>query len=56
MKAFTKYDKFLVAALGAAITWAVSAYANNPGVSHWLGLVVAVLTAAGVYVQPNKTD
>lgn len=54
MTAFSKYDKTVVAVVGAAVTWAVSNYAGNADVQQWLGLATAVLTALGVYVQPNK--
>lgn len=49
----SKYRKTIVVVVGAAFTWAVSAYATNPNVSHWLGLVGAILTAAGVFQVPN---
>lgn len=48
------YAKFLVAAVGAALTWAIATYANDPDVSKYLSLVSAVLTACGVYATPNK--
>lgn len=51
---FTQYDKAIVAIIGAVVTWAVSNYAGDADVQHWLGLVIAVLTAVGVYSQPNK--
>lgn len=51
---FTRYDKTIVAVIGAGITWAVSNYAGNADVQHWLGLAIALLTAVGVYSQPNK--
>lgn len=49
-----KYAKSLVAAVGAAATYLVSAFPNSP-VAHWAGIAVAVLTAAGVFAVPNKT-
>lgn len=54
MNAITKYDKAIIAVIGAAVTWAVSNYAGNADVQHWLGLTTAILTALGVYAQPNK--
>jgi hypothetical protein len=49
----SKYSKTVVAVVGAALTWALSNYATNASVSHWLSLVVAVLTAVGVYQVKN---
>lgn len=54
MNKIKPYMKFVVAAIGAALTWAVANYANDPDVSKWLSLVSAVLTALGVYATPNK--
>ena len=48
------YKKAIVAVVGAVLTWAISNYANDPDVSKWLGLVSAVLTAAGVYQVTNE--
>lgn len=48
------YRKTIVAVVGAALTWSIATYANNPDVSQWLSLVAAVLTAASVYQVPNK--
>lgn len=48
------YRKFVVAAVGAALTWGVATYANDPDVSKWLSLATAVFTALGVYQVPNK--
>ena len=50
------YSKFVVAAIGAALTWAVATYANDPEVSKYLSLVTAVLTALGVYQVPNNKE
>jgi hypothetical protein len=47
---FTKYDKFLVAVLGAVVTVVAQQYGSN----KYVGMAVAVLTALGVYVTPNK--
>lgn len=54
LKELQKYNKAVVAIVGAIVTWLVSNYAGNADVQHWLGLVLAVLTAAGVYQTPNK--
>lgn len=47
---FTKYDKFLLAVLGAVVTVVETQYGTN----HWVMTAVAVLTALGVYATPNK--
>lgn len=47
---FTKYDKFLLALLGAVAQVVQSQYSTN----HTVQLVIAVLTALGVYAVPNK--
>lgn len=49
-----KYSKFIVAAVGAALTWGIATYANDPEVSKYLSLVTAVLSALGVYQVRNK--
>lgn len=49
-----KYSKFIVAAVGAAITWGLANYANDPDVSKWLSLATAVLGALGVYAVKNQ--
>lgn len=49
-----EYNKFFVAAVGAALTWGLANYANDPDVSKWLSLASAILTACGVYQVPNK--
>lgn len=48
---FTKYDKLLVALLGAVVTVVETQYST----SHWVQVAVAVLTALGVYSTPNKS-
>lgn len=48
------YRKFIVAIIGAGLTWAVAEYAGDPDVSKWLSLVTAILTAASVYQVPNE--
>lgn len=47
---FTKYDKFLLAVLGAVAQVVAIQYGSN----HDVQLVLAVLTALGVYVVPNR--
>ncbi len=49
---FTKYDKFLTALIGAALT-----VLNTFGLSnnHYVTLALTVLTALGVYAVPNKS-
>lgn len=47
---FTKYDKFLLALLGAVATVVESQYGTN----QYVMVGVAILTALGVYTVPNK--
>jgi hypothetical protein len=47
---FTKYDKFLLAVLGALAQVVQVQYGTN----HYVQIVLAVLTALGVFVVPNK--
>lgn len=56
MKDLSKYNKTIVAIVGAVLTWAVATYGGDPQVAQWLSLATAVLTAAGVYQVPNKTS
>ncbi len=44
------YNKFLVALLGAVVTVVVQFFGDN----QLVGVVVAVLTALGVYQVPNR--
>ncbi len=46
--------KTIVAVIGAALTWAIATYANDPDISKYLSLAAAVLTAVGVFSTPNK--
>lgn len=46
----TKYDKFLVALLGAVAQVVAVQFGNN----HTVQIVLAVLTALGVYTAQNK--
>lgn len=48
-----KYAKGHVAVIGAAATWIVATYPNGQA-AHVAAAVLAVLTAAGVYLVPNK--
>lgn len=50
----SKYSKFIVAAIGAALTWAIAKYPDNRDVQDWLSLATAVLTALGVYTVRNE--
>lgn len=47
---FTKYDKFLLALVGAVAQVVQTQY----GANHVVQVVLAVLTALGVYYVPNK--
>jgi hypothetical protein len=49
-----KYNKTIVAVIGASLTWSIVTFAGDPEISKWLSLVSAVLTAAGVYQVANK--
>ena len=44
------YNKFLIALLGAVLTTVVQFYGDNT----YVVMVVALLTALGVYQVPNK--
>jgi FtsH-binding integral membrane protein len=46
------YNKLIVALLGAVVTVVVQFYADNSAVQ----VVVAVLTALGVYQVPNRIE
>lgn len=47
---FANAAKFYVGLLGAVLVAASTALDNPP---QWLGVVIAVLTAIGVYLVPN---
>lgn len=49
----TEVRKFIVALVGAAAE-AVNAGLVPGNVAKWVGIGIGVLTAAGVYVVPNK--
>ena len=49
----TRYRKAEVAAIGAAASWAVQTFPDDTAVQHYGGLVLALLTALGVYLAPN---
>ena len=46
---FSKYRKFFVALLGAAVQVVVQQFPDQ----EWVQVIVAVLTAIGVYQVPN---
>lgn len=50
----TKFDKFLVAAAGA-ITQLIAMGVLEDDALKYAQIILAVLTAAGVYLTPNKT-
>lgn len=50
LKKLAPYNKFLVALLGAVLTVVVQFYGDNSTVQ----IVVALLTALGVHIVPNK--
>lgn len=51
----SKYSKFVVAAIGAAVTWLTAAYADSViDDQEWIALIVAVTTALGVYGVRNS--
>lgn len=50
MEPFTKYDKFLVACLGAVAQVVNDQYGQN----KYVALALLLLTALGVYQRPNK--
>ena len=47
---FTKYDKFIVAIVGAVVSYLVAHY----GSVDWVNAIVLAVTALGVYATPNK--
>lgn len=51
----SKYAK-LIAALVGAVTLAVSQGLITGTGAKWVGVVIAALTAAGVYIVPNKVS
>lgn len=54
MKELQKYNKTIVAVVGAILTWAIATYGGDPELAKWLSLASAIATAAGVYQVPNK--
>jgi len=50
----SRYRKTVVTGLGAAATWAVGTFPANAQVQAYGGLIVALLTALGVYGVPNS--
>ena len=53
MKDLQKYNKFWVAAAGALLTLFISMYPDTD-ISMYANMTLAILTALGVYVIPNK--
>lgn len=51
---FAKTRKFWVALVGLFVNELVLFYAANP--PSWLTIVIALLTALGVYQVPNKVN
>ena len=47
-----KYNKFIISAVGGAISALTLFYGGN--VPEWVNLVILVATALGVYRVPNK--
>jgi low affinity Fe/Cu permease len=54
MEALKPYAKFVVAIIGAVVTWAVATFPDNLTVQTYVSLASAILTAVGVYLVPNK--
>lgn len=52
LTAIAKYRKGIIAAIGAGLTWATTAFPSF----IWIGLIAAVLTAVGVYQVPNDSE
>ncbi len=53
----SKYTKGIVAVVGAGVFALQAAITDNVVTGNeWVGIGVAVLTAVGVYLFPNKTD
>jgi hypothetical protein len=48
---YTKYSKFIVAALGAVGTALSTQYPGN----HWTDAIIATITAVTVWLVPNTT-
>ena len=52
---FGPYSKTIVAVIGALATWTTTSLADGVvSTQEWIGLVLAVLTALGVYQVVNK--
>ena len=51
-----KYAKAVVAIAGGAVTAALGVFPPNSAVWNALTIVSAAITAAGVYLVPNKAD
>ena len=50
----SRYSKALVAVVGAIATWASTYYPDSPSVQKWVGLALAIVTVASVYLVPNE--
>lgn len=50
----SRYLKFIVAVIGAALTAAATAFPDSTWLDTWGPIISAVLTAAAVYAVPNS--
>lgn len=50
----TRYLKFIVAVIGAALTAATTAFPDASWLNTWGPIISAVLTAVAVYAVPNS--
>jgi hypothetical protein len=54
---FGPYSKFIVAVIGATAAWATASFADTVvSPQEWVALVVAILTALGVYSVANTPE
>ena len=51
-----KYAKAIVALLGAVAVGASTFIDSDTAVGKWLTVIIALASALGVYVTPNKTS
>jgi len=58
MKNWPRYQKFIAAAVGATLA-VLTVFAHDTFISehtkHWISTAIAVITAAVVYVVPNRS-
>lgn len=54
LRLWRTYGKAHVAFVGAVLTWAATTYPDTP-LGRYAGIVVAVLTAAGVVAAPHRS-